>query len=83
MYIIHETQRLAYEEILNSLSIRIVVFQLPIRDENPETPTQEKNGKKRCFTQRTSDQEHPKLFKRVICTKNKGNRFRAPGDELT
>jgi len=83
MYIKIANQPFAYEEILDSLSSCIVIFHRPQRGENPEIPAPEKNGKKRCFTRRTSDSEHPELFEGVICTFDKGNRFLAPGDELT
>ena len=72
----------AYEENLNTLSILIVFFSTKIRNENPETYLKKKNGKKRCFPQRTGNQEPAELFKSIICFKDKGDRFCEPGNEL-
>ena len=72
----------AYEENPNPLSTPIVFFQKQVRSEIPETSIKEKNGKKRCFPQRTNNQESSELFQRIGCAKDKGNRFCEPGDEL-
>lgn len=67
MYLNNLNLMFAYEENLNSLFSPVAIFQIQFRSENPETSIKKKNGKMRCFPQRTGNQKPDELFGSIVC----------------